>query len=166
MKSRLGRRRLFAVLVLMAGLGLVLTSVASAAEPNLVGWWTFDEGSGTTAYDSAGSNDGTIYGAQWTSGQIGGALSFDGVDDYVDLSDIGFSLMGSGISSSTAFWFKINTLSPGEHEVIFEQEKNTSDRYVFWFNDFTDTVNFYLDGAQATPFSINADTWYGEKYAF
>ena len=28
--------------------------------------WKFDEGSGTTAYDSAGSNDGTIYGATWT----------------------------------------------------------------------------------------------------
>ncbi len=165
MKSCLNRKKFFAVLVCVAALSLT-AGVANAAEPNLVAHWTFDEGSGTTAYDSAGSNDGTIYGAQWTSGQIGGALSFDGYGDYVDLSDIGFSLMGSGISSSTGFWFKINTLSPGENKVIFEQEKNTSDRYVFWFNDSTNTVNFYLDGAQATPFSINADTWYGEKYAF
>jgi hypothetical protein len=41
-------------------------------DPNLdlVSWWKFDEGSGTTAYDSAGDNDGTIYGATWTTGQI------------------------------------------------------------------------------------------------
>jgi len=49
--------------------------------------WKFDEGSGTIAYDSAGDNDGTIYGAQWTSGIIDGALDFDGVDDYVDLGN-------------------------------------------------------------------------------
>jgi formylglycine-generating enzyme required for sulfatase activity len=55
--------------------------------PNLVGWWKFDKGSGTTAYDSAGDNHGTISGAQWTTGQIDGALSFDGVSDYVDLTD-------------------------------------------------------------------------------
>ena len=56
------------------------------ADPNLVGWWKFDEGQGDIAYDSAGNNDGTIYGAQWTSGKIGDwALDFDGDDDSVEL---------------------------------------------------------------------------------
>ena len=42
-------------------LGLVLTSAAKAADPDLVGHWMFDEGSGTTAYDSSGNgNDGTL----------------------------------------------------------------------------------------------------------
>jgi hypothetical protein len=50
------------------------------------GWWKFDEGSGTTAHDSEGDNDGTIYGATWTTGQLDGALDFDGVNDYVSLS--------------------------------------------------------------------------------
>jgi hypothetical protein len=49
----------------------------------LIAHWKLDEGSGTTAYDSAGDNHGNVYGAQWTTGQIGGALSFDGADDYV-----------------------------------------------------------------------------------
>jgi hypothetical protein len=61
-------------------------------EPNvplagLVSNWKFDEGSGTMAYDSAGTNDGTIYGATWTTGQVGGALSFDGQNDYVGVPD-------------------------------------------------------------------------------
>jgi hypothetical protein len=51
-------------------------------EANLVSLWKFDEGSGGTAYDSASDNDGTIYGASWTTGQIGGALDFDGSNDY------------------------------------------------------------------------------------
>ncbi len=55
--------------------------------PNLVSWWRFDEGSGSIAYDSTGDNDGTIIGATWTTGQIGGALSFDGHSDYVMVGD-------------------------------------------------------------------------------
>ena len=35
----------------------------------LVGHWKLDEGTGSTAYDSAGSNDGTITGASWRDGE-------------------------------------------------------------------------------------------------
>jgi len=55
----------------------------------LVGHWKFNEGSGSTAYDSAGANNASINGAQWVMGQIGGALGFDGTDDYVKLSSKG-----------------------------------------------------------------------------
>ncbi len=63
---------------------LVMCGSVWAQDSGLIAYWEFDEGSGTIAYDSAGNNDGTIYGAQWTTGQAGGALSFDGVDNYVD----------------------------------------------------------------------------------
>jgi len=50
----------------------------------LVLWLKFNEGSGNIAYDSSFyNNHGTIYGAVWTDGKFGKALSFDGVDDYV-----------------------------------------------------------------------------------
>jgi hypothetical protein len=51
----------------------------------LVGYWKFDEGSGTTAYDSSGyGNDGTIQGAtRVDNGGCRKALNFDG-DDHVD----------------------------------------------------------------------------------
>ena len=51
----------------------------------LVGWWKFDEGSGSVAYDSSGNgNDGNLMnGPTWTAGKIRGALSFDGMNDYV-----------------------------------------------------------------------------------
>ncbi len=47
--------------------------------------WKFDEGQGTDASDSAGSNNGIIMGAaSWVMGKIGDyALDFDGSDDYV-----------------------------------------------------------------------------------
>jgi len=55
----------------------------------VVGAWHFDEGSGNIVHDTSGEgDDGTIYGANWTDGEFGKALSFDGVDDYVDCGDI------------------------------------------------------------------------------
>ena len=58
-------------------LGLSLTSIANA---ELLGWWTFDEGSGDTAYDSSGyDHHGTVLGTpQWGDGPPGfsGALDF------------------------------------------------------------------------------------------
>ncbi|MDI6891330.1 MAG: hypothetical protein QMC83_10420, partial [Thermodesulfovibrionales bacterium] len=52
----------------------------------LVGYWSFDEGAGQYAYDGSGNaNNGTLTnGPKWTTGKSGGALSFDGIDDYVD----------------------------------------------------------------------------------
>jgi len=56
-------------------------------EQNLVACWHFDEGSGSTAYDSSGNNnDGTIYGASWTAGVNGTALDYDG-NDGVHIND-------------------------------------------------------------------------------
>ena len=75
-------------------------------EPNLVSHWKFDEGSGTIAYDCVGNNDGTIYGAIWTTGQIDDALSFDGNGDYIDC---GNNASISDVSVfSVSLWFKTN----------------------------------------------------------
>ena len=72
------------------GLGAVDCSrdPASCMSKGLVGYWGFDEGSGTTAYNAASTgsvNDGAlINGPNWTRGKKAGALSFDGRNDYVD----------------------------------------------------------------------------------
>jgi len=64
-----------------AGTNLSLWTSASG----LVGYWSFDEGVGTTARDLSGrGNAGTLVNnPTWTSGRVGRALSFDGVDDFV-----------------------------------------------------------------------------------
>ncbi|MGD2094391.1 MAG: hypothetical protein PVH77_05220 [Phycisphaerales bacterium] len=64
----------------------VLPDIA-ITEPNLVGWWKFDEGSGTRAVDWSGHDrHGTIYGGPiWIEGYDDSALEFDGVNNYVDL---------------------------------------------------------------------------------
>jgi hypothetical protein len=72
----------------------------------IVSHWRFDQGSGNIAYDSAGTNDGTIYGATWTTGKIDGALSFDDVDDYVIIADDPSLRFTQYDSFSVSFWAK------------------------------------------------------------
>ena len=51
---------------------------------HLVSYWKFDN----NALDSLGNNNhGTVYGATYTTGKAGNALNFDGIDDYVNISD-------------------------------------------------------------------------------
>lgn len=58
------------------------------ATGGLVAHWKLDEATGTTAADASGNNhNGTVSGgAVWqpTGGILGGALQFDGVNDYID----------------------------------------------------------------------------------
>jgi hypothetical protein len=75
---------------------------------NPVAYWDFDDGSGTTATDKIGSYNGTLAGPTWTqNGKAGGALAFDGVDDYVSITPT--TLLGSAFSISA--WVKISNNS-------------------------------------------------------
>ena len=90
------------------GLGLIVTSAGNAAETDLVGWWKFDETSGTIARDASGNgNDGTLKGDPiWVVGKIEGALQLDGDGDYVDVGSVGIS----GVDQRTiAGWAKAST---------------------------------------------------------
>jgi len=63
-----------------------IAEVELLGAPAPVAHWTLDDGEGTVAVDSSVNGlDGTLMGdPQWVEGIVGGALDFDGVDDYVD----------------------------------------------------------------------------------
>jgi regulation of enolase protein 1 (concanavalin A-like superfamily) len=81
--------------------------VISVTDPNLVGWWTLDEGQGLHALDWSGhGNHGTVMGnPQWVAGFNGGALDFDGAGDYVDCGNSPMLNIRNQITMSV--WFKI-----------------------------------------------------------
>lgn len=68
------------------GLRFSDTIVRSLAD-NMVSYWSFNEGGGTETRDGWSNNNGTINGGgAWVVGMIGNALSFDGVNDYMNVS--------------------------------------------------------------------------------
>ncbi|WP_055565380.1 LamG-like jellyroll fold domain-containing protein [Streptomyces atriruber] len=79
-----------------------LPAVHAGRLPRPEAAWGFDESSGGTANDPAG-NTGTLRGPEWTAGAIGGALSFDGVDDHVAVARTA-ALAGLVNSFTVSFW--------------------------------------------------------------
>ena len=71
-----------------------------------ISYWPLDEHEGTTAGDWVGANDGTVYNAQWADGLIGGALSFDGDGDSVDMGDQDRLDFDADDSFSLSAWIK------------------------------------------------------------
>ena len=97
----------------MIGIGAAVAFLLAAAMParadmwsGLVGWWKFDEISGTTAQDSTGSGkDGAFVSAPtWTAGYYSNALSFDGSDDYVNVTNTAGLPYGNA-PRTISFWF-------------------------------------------------------------
>jgi hypothetical protein len=144
-------------------------SFQTLVEPNLVSWWRFDEDTGTIAYDSAGDNDGQLIGGPvWTTGHIEGGLSFDGVNDYVDVQDDP-SLRFSQYSSFTfALW--VNPMSYS-YNVIFCKMRTGGQHNIFGYymrqNGDTNAFDFVTERSGhsyvliSTPNnSITSGNWY------
>ena len=72
-----------------------------------------NDGQGTDISDSSrNSNDGTIYGAQWVNGKYGGAISFDGVDDYVQIPNSASLENITEQNYTWAAWYRPSSLPP------------------------------------------------------
>jgi hypothetical protein len=98
------RKELFCLLLVI---GIILTSGANAdISEGLIGWWMFDEGTGTTVADSSGAgHDGFFVDStpEWVPGMYGTALEFDGTDkvEIPDHADFHFTN-----TMSVALWMQ------------------------------------------------------------
>jgi large repetitive protein len=102
---------------------MVTVSNTSTGPPTqgLIGYWNFDEGSGTVAHDTSGSGyNGTVNGAAWTTGQINGALSFNGGTAYVVTPNIGL-----GSSFSVSAWVNPAVTNQIGYARILETQYNS-----------------------------------------
>jgi len=97
--------------------------------PGLIGHWQFEEGSGNIAADTAAGNDGILYGdPTWITGQRGGGLNFDGVDDYVALAPVE-ALAGNSFTIEA--WLYLEDDS-GAWNPILTQRIPTNNGYYFY----------------------------------
>src|SRR3989338_10845483 len=125
----------------------------SGSGSGLIAHYTFDEGSGTMAGDSSGNgNTGTLTpttgGPTWTTdAKVGsGAISLDGVNDYVSTPD-SISLRDLPNTALTiASWLKVNNNGTNAY-VISKQAGSTS---VGWI--------FKLDSSRRAQFTVQRGT--------
>ena len=125
-------------------LAFIMTGVTHAVDPNLVAWWTFDEGSGTLAKDSSGNgNDASFQVApQWVSaGKLGGALSFDGVAAYLAAPD-SESLDINGDQLSLAAWINGNDWAAANH--VIRKIADTGTGAIYFIRVQPDTIRIEL----------------------
>jgi len=121
--------------------------------------WSFDEGTGSTAFDSVGGNNGVVYGAQWTTSPLGGALSFDGIDDFVEVANA--ANLGSFSQITIEAW--VNIASPGgqdfpQHYVVDSRDGLGGG---FGLNVDTEKIQFWIgDWYPDLPSTIQAGQWH------
>ena len=80
-----------------------------ATDPSPVAYWPLDETTGLVAADRADSHDASLVGfvgddSQWVHGHLGGALEFDGTDDYLEVE--GYPGVGGKVPRTIFAWIK------------------------------------------------------------
>jgi len=108
--------RKLTLLILVFAVISAVPHVAQAADPNLVGWWKLDEGSGLTTEDSSGSGiEGAITGGQWVSpGWHGGGWCLELANDgHVDLGNPAVLDFSTGDWTITA-WIRNSMTGTGD----------------------------------------------------
>lgn len=122
----------------------------------LVGYWKFDETSGTTATDSSGKgNTGTLVnGPVWVSGYANNALRFDGSNDYVNVSNNNY-LTGFNEGFTATFWIKLNDIN--KRQTILNKYDSTGNQrgWFIEYNGTTKSINFF-----ASEDGVGYSYWY------
>ncbi|MHC4499602.1 MAG: lamin tail domain-containing protein, partial [Planctomycetota bacterium] len=135
-------------------------SALGGPDAGLEAYWKFDDGSGNTATDSAGTNHGSLKGGtSWTSGRIGGALSFDGTGDYVSIAGVN-ALAGKNLTVQA--WIRLDA-SAGQYNHILTQ--HDAGYYGYYFFVLNKTLKFYVYGSSGfieavSPQPLNTGQWY------
>jgi len=128
-------------------------TLRGSLQADMLGYWPFDETSGTVAEDLwIDQKNGTVTGAVWADGIINGALSFDGLDDYVriNFSNIGFQTIHG--PSTLELWFKANSLAG--------QKRIFSDYCMEWGVYHNGSTIYGRAYNTVSGGVIEADTWY------
>ena len=70
-----------------AAAGTSGTAGAGGTDPDLIAFWRFNEGSGTTIADSSGNGQTlTLQGGTWTVGHDGSSVAFDGASELANIT--------------------------------------------------------------------------------
>ncbi len=152
------------LLVLVFAAMAAVVQVVQAADPDLVGWWKLDEGSGLVTEDSSGNGiEGTITDGQWMSpGWHGGGWCLElSNDGYVDLGNPAVLNFGTNDWTITA-WVKNSMTGTGDENkgTIYANGGDNSGghRYTLAVSEATEGVVTLTTDDNATKCQATAST--------
>jgi hypothetical protein len=140
----------------------VRVNVVNAAPSSLVAAYGFNEAGGLTAADSSGNQlNGTLSGATWTAaGRFGGALAFDGTNDWVTVADHSLLDLTSGMTVEA--WVRPTSLVDWKTVVLKERPGGLA--YALYASDNTNRppagyVNVAFDRAAVGSTALALNQW-------
>ena len=135
--------------------------------PGLVASYSFDAGSGPTLADiSSNGRTGTLNGATWsTQGKYGGALAFDGSNDWVTVDDHASLDFTNALTIEA--WVFPTVVGSGAWRSLLIKEAPQMEAYQLYANTDTNAPTFYVRRAAATgdpqdaraPTPMPVNTW-------
>ncbi|MEK7500082.1 MAG: LamG domain-containing protein [Patescibacteria group bacterium] len=154
--------------VFICALFLLLSPSSADAASSLVGYWKFDEGTGTSAADSSGNgNTGTLTnGPTWSSTVPTTAftnpysVSFDGTDDYVAIGNSITSLGTTAVTVSS--WVRTNSIGANQYILDASTDGGSGNGLSVRIRD-NGTIRFWHYNAAANANSVgtlSANVWY------
>ncbi len=150
-----------AIIKLTSPSGFSVSKVANPCD-KAAGCWDFDEGSGTTAYDSSpnGKDGMLVNGPSWTSGKYGGALSFDGSNDYVSISNIQLT------SGDKTVVIVMRPTTGSEPLTAFEEGATGSGQMYYVYNNGNLAIDCWNVGWYYSTGNIQMNSWNSVAYAY
>jgi hypothetical protein len=140
---------------------LPLQAAAGALPTGAVALYQFDTSSGTTAVDSIGGNQGTVFnGAAWTTGRVGNGLRFDGTNDYVRAGHSASLNLKNELT--LAAWIRPDALN--SYRMVLAKGAS-GNRFNYYFGTNGDEVNFgFFNGRfyehQTNAVNLQVGRWY------
>ncbi len=148
-----------------------LENVSASLTSGLVGHWGLDETTGIQANDTTGSHSGTLShmtSSQWTTGQVGGALSFDGYNDRVIVADS--SALDITNTLTLATWVKADTFEyldglivKGTSNIPYALDLSNDGRLIFTANYRSSLLGSLLGssgGEWSSNTALQANKWH------
>jgi len=135
---------------------------APPLDPDLIAWWTFEEGGGLQAVDLTGKgHDAKVVGAvQWADGKIGGGLRFTGPGSALRVEDAEELRLPGDLT--LALWMKKEG-EAGDWSCLLGKGEKQERNYCLWLEGNTRCVMFQQYGAAAVNLKSSAgvpdNTW-------
>ena len=148
---------------------VIFALISSTITPlgDLAGEWRFEEGAGGVAVDSSGNeNNGIIHSGSWTEeGQVGTALEFDGLDDYVSIPNSPTLNPADEITISA--WVNPGVIpQAGWNKIIAKPYTNSAypwQQYALTLHDNKFVFELNTEGTKdviASTETVEPNTWY------